>query len=263
MAALNLQFSDLLNEAVNRPGILSEAYSAFVNYSLGNQLAAAVQCAMRNIPLGPIASFKAWQDKGRQVKKGEKAIALCMPVSCTGEKENKATGEAEEFKFSRFIWRNNWFVLSQTEGEDYQHEIVIPSWDKAAALGVLEITETEFNHPSGNCQGYAAGRSIAVSPIAQYPHKTRFHELAHVVLGHTVDSALTDSEATPRDIKEVEAESVAFILCNILDLPGKDESRGYIQHWLSGQEINEKSAQKIFAAADKILKAGQVQACEE
>jgi len=73
----------------------------------------------------------------------------------------------------------------------------------------------------------------------------------------TVDSALSDSEATPRDIKEVEAESVAFILCNILDLPGKDESRGYIQHWLSGQEINEKSAQKIFAAAALLPKHWQ------
>jgi hypothetical protein len=66
-----------------------------------------------------------------------------------------------------------------------------------------------------------------------------------------------DNELTPRNIREVEAESVAYILCSVLDLPGLIESRGYIQGWLSGGEITDKSAQRIFGAADKILKAGQ------
>jgi hypothetical protein len=42
----------------------------------------------------------------------------------------------------------------------------------------------------------------------------------------------------------------------VLGLPGLIESRGYIQSWLSGSEITDKSAQRIFGAADKILKAG-------
>jgi hypothetical protein len=67
---------------------------------------------------------------------------------------------------------------------------------------------------------------------------------------------MSDSESTPRDIREVEAESVAYILCSLLELPGLTESRGYIQSWLSGAEISDKSAQRIFSAADKILKAG-------
>jgi hypothetical protein len=65
-----------------------------------------------------------------------------------------------------------------------------------------------------------------------------------------------DDDRTPKDIREVEAESVAYILCSVLDLPGLIESRGYIQSWLSGSEITDKSAQRIFGAADKILKAG-------
>jgi Zn-dependent peptidase ImmA (M78 family) len=94
--------------------------------------------------------------------------------------------------------------------------------------------------------------------LAVLPHKTRFHELAHVVLGHTKEVTLTDSERTPKDIREVEAESVAYILCSILELPGLEESRGYIQHWLRTETIAEKSAQRIFSAANKILKAGQL-----
>ena len=91
------------------------------------------------------------------------------------------------------------------------------------------------------------------------PHKTRFHELAHVVLGHCAETTLSDSERTPTDIREAEAEGTAYILCSLLGLPGLDESRGYIQSWLSGSPIPEKSAQRIFSAADKILKAGNIQ----
>jgi hypothetical protein len=45
----------------------------------------------------------------------------------------------------------------------------------------------------------------------------------------------------------------------LLGLPGEVESRGYIQHWLDGQTIDDKSAKRIFGAADKILKAGSVE----
>jgi hypothetical protein len=47
-----------------------------------------------------------------------------------------------------------------------------------------------------------------------------------------------------------------MLLCESLELPGAEYSRGYIQNWLQGDVIPEKSAQKIFGAADRILKAG-------
>jgi Zn-dependent peptidase ImmA (M78 family) len=110
--------------------------------------------------------------------------------------------------------------------------------------------------PNGNCQGYASGHTIAINPVAALPHKTRFHELAHVVLGHTTER-MNDDERTPKDIREVEAECTAYILCALLDLPGLAESRGYVQSWLAGCEISERSAQRIYKAADTIFKAGQ------
>lgn len=131
------------------------------------------------------------------------------------------------------------------------------------ALQALDVTEVSFDMPDGNCQGYATGRNIAINPVAALPHKTRFHELAHVVLGHTSESRLSDDERTPKDIREVEAESVAYICCSILGLPGLEESRGYIQSWLSGNEIHDKVAQRIFGAAERILKAGRLVACAD
>ena len=66
-----------------------------------------------------------------------------------------------------------------------------------------------------------------------------------------------DDSATPRDLREVEAECVALICCSSLGLGGEEFSRGYVQHWLKGQRIPERSAQKVFKAADQILRAGR------
>src|SRR5262249_14522548 len=77
-----IQFRQLLDEAVSKPGTLMRAYSLFWNYSLGNQILALIQAKRRGIPLGPLASFNRWKELGRHVKRGEKAIELCMPVTC-------------------------------------------------------------------------------------------------------------------------------------------------------------------------------------
>jgi antirestriction protein ArdC len=249
----SVAWATMLSDAVTQPGIISKCYSTFHNYSIGNQLLAYGQLQTRNMGLSPLATYKRWSELGRQVKKGEKAIALVMPVTINKKDDAGAkTGEC----FQWFTLKNNWFTLDQTEGTEYNPEPVIPAWDKVKALETLQITEIRFDSPNGNSQGYAQGKNIAINPVAALPHKTRFHELAHVVLGHTVEQAMHDNDMTPRDIREVEAESVAYILCSVLGLPGLIESRGYIQNWLDGSEISDKSAQKIFSTADKILKAG-------
>ena len=73
-------WSSLLVDAVTRTGIISSAYSRFWNYSVGNQILALFQCMEKGIEPGPIHTFKGWLDIGRHVRKGEKAITLCMPV---------------------------------------------------------------------------------------------------------------------------------------------------------------------------------------
>src|SRR5262245_60622978 len=205
-----IQFRQLLDEAVTKPGTLMRAYSLFWNYSLGNQILALMQANRRGIALGPIASFNRWKELGRHVKRGEKAIELCMPVTCkrTVTETSPAGNDIEtEATFTRFVFRKNWFMLSQTEGQEFQAP-AIPAWDRARALRVLEVSEVPFENMDGNVQGYASGRSIAVSPLAAMPHKTTFHELAHVLLGHTTE-AVHDSESTPRSLREAEAECTA------------------------------------------------------
>ena len=79
------------------------------------------------------------------------------------------------------------------------------------------------------------------------------------MLGHTSEADFNDTERTLKNLREVEAEAVALLCCEALDLEGSEFCRGYIQDWLKrGNEsaIPEKSAQKILKAADQILKAG-------
>src|SRR5499433_2927507 len=128
----------------------------------------------------------------------------------------------------------------------------------STGIADVNVEEVPFEMMNGNCQGYAKGRQIAINPLAQMPAKTTFHELAHIELGHTSE-AVHDSETTPRSLKEVEAEAVALLCLESLGMDGAECCRGYIQSWLQGDMIPERSAQKVFAAADKILKAGIVE----
>ena len=248
-------FAELLQSVVHEPGTLSQAYRQFHSFSLGNQLLAMFQCHERDIPPGPMATFPRWKELGRHVRKGQKAITLCMPITVKRKAETD-TGTDEPEVFTRFIYKPRWFVLSQTEGQELP-EPEIPAWDRDRALDALDVREIAFEHTDGNCLGFARERSIAINPVNPLPHKTRFHELAHVLLGHTTEGQQADSDLTPRNLRECEAESVALLCCAALELPGVAECRGYVQHWWGqGHEIPERSAQRILKTADQILKAG-------
>jgi antirestriction protein ArdC len=253
-----VSWAALLDQAVTQPGFIHQAYSRFHNYSLGNQLLALFQCVERGIAPGPLASFTKWKQLGRSVKKGERALTLCPPLACKRTrtvKKDDGTEQEEEFTYTHFTYKPHWFVLSQTEGKEYEAPAV-PEWNEPKALAALKIERIPFENLDGNTQGYAQrGGKIAINPLAALPFKTLFHELAHAIL-HCAESDMADTDQTPRSVAEVEAEAVALLCCESLGLPGAEFSRGYIQSWAEGAAISERSAQRIFHAADRILKAG-------
>jgi antirestriction protein ArdC len=243
----------LLRQAITTPGMIHEAYQRFHQYSLRNQLLAMAQCAQRGINPGPIATFKQWEALGRHVLRGEKALVLCVPVTPKTKEppadEDVADAAAKEERVF-FTFRARWFVLSQTDGEPYE-PLNVPTWDEARALTTLGISTVPFDHLDGNVQGYATAEgSIAINPVAAIPHKTLFHEAAHVLLGHAKDETIS------RSLREVEAEGVALLCCEALGLDGAEYARGYLQHWLRTEEIPEQSAQRIITTAHRILEAG-------
>jgi antirestriction protein ArdC len=235
------KWAALLVEAVNKPGLIMEAYSAFHRYSIANQILALVQCQLRGLEPGPINTFPGWQALGRSVKRGERALTLCMPVTrkVRNEESQDSDSENEERTFTTFMYKPRWFVLSQTAGDEFIPPCLPTEWNAEQALAALNIERISFTHTDGNCQGYAKLRQIAINPVAQLPHKTLFHEAAHVMLGHTSESDFADTEQTPKNFREVEAEAVALLCCEALNLEGATYCRGYIQNcirWLATTE---------------------------
>ena len=260
-ANTTLSWTIALNHALTVPGSIMKAYSSFHNYSIGNQILALIQCQLRGIPAGPISTFNGWRERNRFVKRGERALMLCMPITRkrNGKREDgREAGEidTDEVFTTSFVFKPRWFVVSQTEGEDFPLPTT-PTWNAETALANLDITRIPFTATDGNSQGYARRREIAINPVAQLPNKTLLHEMAHVVIGHTTEETFVDNPHTPKNLREVEAEAVALLCGEALGFEGSEFCRGYIQHWLQSDTIPEASAKRIFGAAHRILAAGR------
>lgn len=245
-----LDWSQLIETALTAPGHISSAYSRFYNYSFLN----CINLLAQGIEPQPVATYKRWAAMGRQVVKGARAKEIIRPI--TIERKND-DGEVEA-RFLKFKKVRCIFALADTIGPELP-PLELPDWDLDRALKNLDIKRVPFNDLDGNTQGYSFNRNIAVSEIAEHPLKTAAHEIGHVVLGHTVADAMAEYR-THRGVKEFQAESTAYLTLHELDqLPPEtaSESRGYIQRWLDHERPSDVAIRQVFAATDKILKAGR------
>ncbi len=251
-----MNYLELLKNSLKDEGRISEAYRVFHNYSVGNIIMVESQLAKMGLDIAPIATFNKWKSLGVKVKKGAKALSLLVP--CSYKREDEESGEEKVVTF--FKEKKGWFALSQTDAnkdiaKELQEEM---SWKLDIALEKLGISLVKFQSANGNIMGYATqNREIAINPLNPMPHKTTFHEIGHIVLGHTEEGGQNDNTDLSKNIKELEAESVAYLCCSALELEGAEYSRGYIQNWFKGDEYPEKSAKRVISAVDKILKAGK------
>lgn len=259
MATSQINYKQLWEKALSSDGRLSQCYQMFHNYSFNNLMWLWTQFDARKQETCPVATYKKWQDLGRQVKRGSKAFMMCMP----GAKKYKDEKTGEEVVHSYFFDARKWFALSDTEGEDISIKMETPSFSLERILRNLEIKRIEFDRFDGNSQGYCrlTTGEIAISPVAEAPIKTALHEIAHSLL-HRGEDQIHDE----RGIRECEAESTALLAgsaLNVLTDKQKENSVGYIKHWMNQLEDMDKDklidrcARNVFGAVDKILKANQ------
>lgn len=240
---------ELVRQAYEMPGEMGPQYSYFYPYSLGNQAYLWMQGA-REI----IGKYRDWLNVGRHVLSGGKAYEIFRPnlIKVTSDEG------LEEEVLAGWLRSRCIFTLSQTEGEALP-PIQMPRWDLANALGKLGVREVPFTSTDGNLQGYAVGLEFAVSPIAHNRLKTVFHELGHMVLGHTM-LTLEEGETYHRGLREAEAEITALVCMRhvgLLDDETASHGRAYVQYWLDGSEFPDSSARRVLKAAGAILRAGQ------
>jgi antirestriction protein ArdC len=117
-----------------------------------------------------------------------------------------------------------------------------------------------FDELNGNIQGFSIGLEFAINPLAVNRNRTTFHEIGHIVLGHTLSSQHAEYRQH-RGIKEFEAEATSYITMHELghlDEESAMHSRGYIQGWLEGEKPSDESIRSALKATDAILRAGRL-----
>ena len=144
------------------------------------------------------------------VKGGGRAVLHPRPIRKTDEETREKVVVAMRFKLKRST-----FPYSLTVGPDVEWP-ELPEWDVQRALAALDITQVPYAMIDGNCQAYSFERNVAASPVAKFGLKTLFHEIGHVMLGHTTDCADGESPCS-RGVREFGAEAVAYLLAHELE----------------------------------------------
>jgi hypothetical protein len=245
-----IDWAKIIDIALAMPGSVGTVYNRFYNYSYANQALLWMQGARE-----PVATLKRWNALGRTVLSGSKAFEIIIPLFSHKPKDT----EDEEAALIGFKSVRRIFTLSQTDGDELP-SVQIPEWNVDDALRQLGITRMQFRRNDSNVQGYARGREVAINPFAVHPNKTLFHEVGHIVLGHTTPEMLAEYEQH-RGIFEFQAEATAHLAMNELGQLTDEmatHSRGYIQDWLKGERPPDKAIREVFRATDVILKAGRL-----
>jgi hypothetical protein len=156
---------------------ISPKYNRLYEYSFLNQML----LGMQGVNGAPIATYARWRSLGRQVMKGTKAREIIRPI-CVRRKE---VAEGEDATYRRFKMVKCIFPLSDTEGDELPPASDPPEWKLERALLAMGIERVPFEELDGNIQGYSLDRKLAINPVAAYPLKTTFHQIGHIMLGHT------------------------------------------------------------------------------
>ena len=253
--------------------------SKFHNYSFNNTLLIAMQKPDASL----VAGFSAWKNNfGRNVMKGQKGIKIIAPSPFKIRqevekidphtqkpiigKDGKPVTEEKEVKIPAYKVVSV-FDVSQTEGKELP-DIAVDELtgdvdrykDFFAALEKTSPVPIAFENIGGGSHGYyhLEDKRIAINEGMSELQtlKTAIHEIAHAKL-HDIDlNAPKDEQPrVDRRTREVEAESVAYTVCQHYGLDTSDYSFGYIAGWSSGRELSElkSSLETIRSAAAEII----------
>ncbi len=255
-----------------------QVMSKFHNYSFNNTLLIAMQKPDASL----IAGFNAWKNNfGRNVMRGEKGIRILAPspykIRQEVEKKDPQTGktvigsdgkpvtETKEIQIPAYKVVAV-FDVSQTEGRELPsisaNELtgdVEQYEDFFAALEKTSLVPMGFEKIEGGAHGYyhLEEKRIAIDEgMSQLQNlKTAIHEIAHAKL-HDIDlNAPQQPDRPDRRTREVQAESIAYTVCQHYGLDTSDYSFGYVAGWSSGRELAElkTSLEAIRATAAEII----------
>ena len=240
----------------------------FHHYSAGNLAWLVSQSSRRGIELTRVGGFGTWLGLGRSVNKGEKGFMVLAPVVRKVERdEGERSDEASTTTTGRRLCGFKVayvFDQSQTSGDDIPEPESIchrlegagpeGAWEAVAELVSAEGYELRRESLPGSKNGETNFTSRTVTVDADLSDaqsvKTLAHELAHIRCGH--EAAIAGFAHL--GVLEVEAESVAYLVCRELGLSSEIYSCGYVASWAHGDaEVVRKTADKVIKTARTIL----------
>lgn len=235
--------------------------SKFHNYSFNNTLLIAMQKPEASL----VAGYKAWQKNfERHVNKGEKAIRILAPAPYKIKEERDkidpvtqeimldrdGNPQKEEVEITIPAFRAvSVFDVSQTDGKPIPQleakellSDVEGYQDMIHAVEAVSPVPIEMEEIAGESKGYfdREARRIAVQENMSESQtlKTMIHEVAHSML-HNKEVEQDEQARKDRNTKEVEAESIAYTVCQHFGVDTSEYSFGYIAGWSSGRDTKE------------------------
>ena len=228
-----------------------DVQARFHRYSWHNSML----IAMQRPDATRVAGYKTWQSLKRQVCKGERGIMIFAP--CPWKREND-DGETEAGIFFRAV---HVFDVAQTDGPDLP-DVDVPTVDIAADDLLADLhrvaeqrgIKVNFDTLSGGLFGVSKGGTIDVDNghATGQQAKTLAHELAHEALHKSKDALATIPERT-RSIAELEAESVAYVVCTHSGLDVEVRASRYIALWDGDSKALRASLERIASTARGII----------
>lgn len=238
--------------------------SKFHNYSFNNTLLIAMQKPDATL----VAGYKAWQKNfERHVNKGEKAIRILAPAPYKIKEERDkidpvtqellldkdGNPQKEEVEITIPAFRAvSVFDVAQTDGKPIPElaakellSDVEGYQDMIRAVEAISPVPIELEEIAGDSKGYydREAKRIAVQENMSESQtlKTMIHEVAHSKL-HSKEVEQDEQMRKDRNTKEVEAESIAYTVCQHFGVDTSDYSFGYIAGWSSGRDTKELRA---------------------
>jgi antirestriction protein ArdC len=209
-----------------------DVQSRFHHYSFLNTLAIELQRPGAT----EVAGFRTWRGLGRRVRKGEKGIAILAPVVRRTRVEDD-NGETHVLVGAPTAFRVvHVFDIAQTDGEELPTIVerlegedtggaYVRLVEVARSLGYTVEEDYLPGERNGQCSFAERRITVEVSNAEAQQVKTLAHEIAHAML----HEGFTD-----RALAELEAESVAFVVCRALGIESASYSFGYVAHWAGG-----------------------------
>ena len=214
-------------------------------YSAANALLIYKQCPEAT----QLKDFDGWREENVRIKKGAKSISILEPVDYT-----RADGtQGISYNVKKV------FDVSQTSGDPLPtlaselNETVDSFEEMKSVLISISPVPVSFETINGGANGYyspTSGKIVIDEHLPQLQMlKTMVHEIAHATLGHG-----SKEDKWDRQTKEVQAESVAYWVTQMIGLDTSDYSFGYISGWSKDKEVSElkESLDVIKQTADKL-----------